>query len=179
MIKETFICLALLNMNNINNAENICNNITSISKITKQYNIDSYTFVSILWVESRFKQNIKSYTGRACGISQVVPKWTRPRKTCKELNESIPTAIAQGARIFSVFKRYGKGNLKISLCGYNQGYRCKGEVQNKNYDYKEKGFEYAEKVIKFRNKLKHNVIKQKRKFKSYGKILVSALKNLY
>jgi soluble lytic murein transglycosylase-like protein len=181
MIKEMFICLALFDMNGVVNEKNICENIETLSHISKEYNIDTYTYVSMLWIESNFNKEIVSYTGKACGISQVVPKWTRPKKSCKDLNSDIKSAMIQGARIFKGFKRYGGKSLDISLCGYNQGYRCKGEkeVKKGGYDYRKEGLIYAKKVKSFRKKLKYNVRKQKRKVNLYKKKLERALRLFY
>jgi len=181
MIKEMFICLALFDISGVVNENNICDNIETLSQISKEHNIDTYTFVSMLWIESNFNKKIISYTGKACGISQVVPKWTRPKKTCEELNSDVKEAMKQGAKIFRVFKRYGGKSLDISLCGYNQGYRCKGEkkIKKGGYDYRKKGLEYAKKVKSFRTKLKSSVRKQKKKVKKYKEKLTRALSSLY
>tara|TARA_B100001287_G_C22608188_1_gene493802 strand:+ start:318 stop:869 length:552 start_codon:yes stop_codon:yes gene_type:complete len=181
MIKEILICLALFDMSGIVNEKNICNNIETLSYISNEYKIDTYTYVSMLWIESNFNKEIISYTGKACGISQVVPKWTRPRKTCKDLNSDVKLAMIQGAKIFRGFKVYGGKSLDISLCGYNQGYRCKGEIEVKEggYDYRKEGLEYAEKVKSFRNKLKSSVRKQKRKLRIYKEKLKRAFSFLY
>ena len=181
MIKEMFICLALFDISGVVNEKNICDNVETLSQISKEYNIDTYTYVSMLWIESNFNKKIISYTGKACGISQVVPKWTRPRKTCNDLNSDVKEAMIQGAKIFKGFKVYGGKSLDISLCGYNQGYRCKGEkeIQKGGYDYRKEGLQYAKKVKSFRTKLKSSVRKQKRKVKIYKKKLVRALSSLY
>jgi soluble lytic murein transglycosylase-like protein len=172
MIKEVFICLALLDMSGIENQKNICNNMGAIYKISDKYKIESDLYVSMMWIESNFKSNIVSYTGKACGISQVVPKWTRPKMSCKELNENTKAAMEQGARIYSIFKKYGGRNLDITLCAYNQGYRCKGEKPPKTpngFDPEKTGMQYASKVKKFRKRLKKSIRKQKKKFKIYRK----------
>jgi len=174
MIKEILICYSLMNMNGVVNQENICDNIESLHKITKEYKIKSELYVSVLWVESNFKTNIKSYTGRACGISQVIPKYTEPKYTCKELNSDHVAAMEQGARIYSLFKPYAKGNDKINLCAYNQGYRCKGE---KGPKYVESGMEYAEKVKKFQRRLKRQLRKDKRKIKNLKNVVWRAYSN--
>lgn len=181
MIKEILICFALLDMNGVINESNICNNIQTLHEVSTEYKIDPATYVSILWVESNFTSNIKSYTKRACGISQVVPKWTRPRVSCNVLNTDTSEAMKQGARIFYMFKKYGRGSLDISLCGYNQGYRCKGEVDIKpgGYDYKKEGLKYASKVKKFKKRLNRNVRKQKKKFEAYKRKLMRALNLFY
>ena len=181
MIKEIIICLALFDMTGVVNQQNICDNVKTLNHISKKYNIDPYTYVSILWIESNFNKKIVSYTGKACGIAQVVPKWTRPRMTCKELNSDIRISMIQGAKIFNGFKKYGGKNLKLSLCGYNQGYRCKGEkeVEKGGYDYKKNGFVYASKVIKFRKRLKRYSNKKKKAIDYYKKFLERALSSIY
>ena len=178
MIKEILICYSLMNMNGVVNQENICDNVESLHKITKEYKIKPELYVSVLWVESNFKTNIKSYTGRACGISQVIPKYTEPKYTCKELNSNHVAAMEQGARIYSLFKPYAKGNDKMNLCAYNQGYRCKGEKPPKNpgdFDPEKAGKVYASKVIKFRKRLRRKIKKQRKKIKLYESKLLRAL----
>ena len=170
-------------MSGIVNENNICNNVNSLHSVSAKYNIDSDLYVSMLWVESNFKTDIKSYTGKACGISQVVPKWTRPRLTCKELNQNPDKAMDQGARIFSIFKKYGRGNVDMSLCGYNQGYRCKGEYKKDNgYDPIKTGMEYAGKVKRFRRRLKREMRRKKKEVDSllvHKHKLVRAINSIY
>ena len=181
MIKEAFICLALFDMSGVTNQQNICNNIETLNEISKEYNIDPTTYVSMLWIESNFESSIVSYTGRACGISQVVPKWTRPKKSCDELNTNTREAMVQGARIFSMFKKYGGKSLDLSLCGYNQGYRCKGEVPIKKsgYDYKKEGLKYASKVKKFKRRLSKSVKKTKQKIEIIKRKFMRATSSIY
>jgi len=174
MIKEILICYSLMNMNGVVNQENICDNVESLHKITKEYKIKPELYVSVLWVESNFKTNIKSYTGRACGISQVIPKYTEPKYTCKELNSDHVVAMEQGARIYSLFKPYAKGNDKMNLCAYNQGYRCKGE---KGPKYVKSGMGYAEKVKRFQRRLKKQLRKDKKKINSFTKVVWRAYSN--
>lgn len=174
MIKEIMICYSLMNMNGVVNQENICDNVKSLHEITKEYKIKSELYVSVLWVESNFKTNIKSYTGRACGISQVIPKYTEPKYSCKELNSDHVAAMEQGARIFSLFKPYAKGNVKLNLCAYNQGYRCKGEKGSK---YVESGMGYANKVKRFQRRLKRQLRKDKKSIDKLTKVVWHAINN--
>ena len=181
MIKEMFICLALLDMPGIENEKNICNNIQTIYEVSSKYKIEPDLYVSMLWVESNFKTEIISYTGKACGISQVVPKWTRPRVTCKDLSDP-KVAMEQGARIYSIFKIYGGRSLDITLCAYNQGYRCKGEKPPKkegDFDPEKTGIVYASKLKKFIRRLRRSIRKQKKKFENYKKKLRRALNDFY
>ena len=175
MIKEMLICYSLMNMTGVVNQENICNNVKSIHEITQKYKIKPELYVSMLWVESNFNTNIKSYTGRACGISQVVPKYTRPRYTCEELNEDQIAAMEQGARIYSLFKSYSKGEDNLNLCAYNQGYRCKGEKGEK---YVKMGMGYAKKVKKFQNRLNKQIYKNKISLKAISNFSNGVVKQI-
>lgn len=141
MIKELYICFALMQMQNVTNHENICNNLDTINYVSEKYNIEPEILVSIFWIESNFKPNEKSHAN-ACGISQVIPKYTdfyrslRKKgfsinaakiKTCKYLS-NIKNGIIQGSKAFSFwYHDYANGNIKIALCGYNAGFRCKNE----------------------------------------------------
>jgi len=175
MIKEMLICYSLMNMTGIVNEENICNNVKSIHEITKKYKIKPELYVSLLWVESNFNKNIKSYTGRACGISQVVPKYTRPKYTCDELNKDQIAAMEQGARIYSLFKSYSEGKDNLNLCAYNQGYRCKGEKGEK---YVKMGMGYAKKVKKFQNRLNKQIYKNKINLKAISNFSNGVVKQI-
>ena len=67
---------------------------------------------------------------------------------CKQL-KNPKISIWEGARKLNYWiYKYGKGNLKIGLCGYNAGFRCKGKSSNKS------GLTYARKVVRMSNRLK-------------------------
>ena len=90
--------------------------------------------------------------------------------------------MEQGARIYSIFKKYGGRSLDITLCAYNQGYRCKGEKPPKkegDFDPEKTGMQYAKKVKKFRRRLKRSIRKQKKKFEKYKKKLKRAFDVFY
>lgn len=126
MIKEILICLALTNMNGVVNEHNVCSNVELISELSEKHKIDSHLFVSIMWAESRFKEEAKS-NGGACGITQVLPKYTRPRVDCEDL-KNPKVGIYYGYKTFSKFyNQYAKGDVDTSLCAYNAGFRCKDE----------------------------------------------------
>ena len=100
MIKEILICLALTNMNGVVNEHNVCSNVELISELSEKHKIDSHLFVSIMWAESRFKEKAKS-NGGACGITQVLPKYTRPRVNCEDL-KNPKVGIYYGYKTFSI-----------------------------------------------------------------------------
>ncbi|MAH43882.1 hypothetical protein CL614_09260 [archaeon] len=176
MIKEAFICFALLNMNGIINQENICNNIYKIQKVSKKYKIKSDLFVSLLWVESNFNPTVVS-PGNACGISQVLPKYTD--KTCDQLKE-IPIGLEYGAKALSYWINiYAKGNDMIGLCAFNAGFRCKGEtLSEKDKRAFKRGYNiYAKNVKKFQKRLNRQVKKQQKKFEKSLRSIIRVLKN--
>ena len=56
--------------------------------------------------------------------------------------------------------KYGKKNKTIGLCGYNAGFRCKGDNKNKT------GLNYARSVLKWERKFNKGIRKQKRKYEN-------------
>jgi len=187
MIKELYICLALLNMNGVVNQNNICNNIQTINNVSIEYNVDSTLLVSLLWIESGFNSNIVGYTGRACGISQIIPRWSSDynkyksikkkkaerERVCNKLNSNTPFAIKESARILSAYRTFYK-NKRYYLCGYNKGYRCNKE----NPKLLKSGLKYADEILKFQKRLKRQIRKERRGYKEISKIFVSVIKNL-
>ena len=138
MTEMFYICWALMSMNGVINQHNVCNNISYIDNVTQEFNIDPKLYVSMLWEESNFTPDIKS-SANACGISQVLPQYTdlynrkarnkkkEKKRVCRILNKT-KYGIYYGAKSFSYwFNVYGKKNIKVSLCAYNAGFRCKKE----------------------------------------------------
>jgi len=188
MIKVLFLCLALQDMS-VHNSNIVCENLNYISKYSLKNKVDPLLLTSILWVESRFTPNAKS-RGGACGISQVLPKYSI---SCEEL--MIPeNGIREGARIFGLFfNNYAKKNISTGLCAYNAGYRCKKECEkikekctSDNCNKYEKclfakkgGQVYAKEVIKFHNRLRKKYYKQKNIYNKKTKLFVTLLKSYF
>jgi len=102
--------------------------------------------LAMIHVESGWDKKAISPSG-ACGLTQVVPKWTGsagtrvPKLTCNQLHNPH-TSITMGTRLLSFWiKNYGLGNEQVGLCGYNKGYRCKGKRPHK------RGMKYARLVL--------------------------------
>jgi len=71
------------------------------------------------------------------------------------------TSIRVGSKILNYWlHKYAKGNETTALCGYNAGFRCKGENKNKQ------GLKYAKAVLKYRKYFKRKMRIQKRKYKN-------------
>ena len=88
---------------------------------------ESYSQIyHIFWISkySPFAKYTNFYKElRKKGFSKSVAK----RKTCKHLS-NIKNGIIQGSKAFNFwYHDYANGNIKIALCGYNAGFRCKNE----------------------------------------------------
>lgn len=95
----------------------------------KKNNIEPELLASLIFVESAFLPDAQSSVG-ACGLTQVVPKWTGGKETkgvsytCQQLKKP-ETSIRVGAEILSYNIRvYAKGNVDKGLCVYNAGTKC-------------------------------------------------------
>jgi len=110
-------------------AKNVCRYERTIRAAARTYNIDPYMLASLIYVESSFLPRVVSTAG-ACGLTQVIPKWTGAKETggkkytCSQLKNPV-ISINVGAQILSyVISKYGKGNVDKGLCFYNAGTKC-------------------------------------------------------
>ena len=153
------ICLTAISLN-MHNYDAICENSALIYSLSRDYDIDSSLIVAVGRVESRWTTKSKS-SGNACGIMQVLPKYTKnPKLSCKDLQ--IPViGIKTGAKKLNYWiHKYGKGNKSTGLCGYNAGFRCKGPDKNK------RGLNYAKSVLRWERKFNREMLKQKREYEN-------------
>lgn len=116
-------------------ARNLCKYEKYILKESKVNNIEPELLASVIYVESGFYPNVVS-DANACGLTQVIPKWTggketgKKRYTCKQL-KNPRISIKVGARILGyIIKNYAKGNEDKALCMYNAGSVC---LKKKNF----------------------------------------------
>tara|TARA_R100000008_G_scaffold86455_1_gene79666 strand:+ start:485 stop:988 length:504 start_codon:yes stop_codon:yes gene_type:complete len=144
MIAEV-LCITLISLG-FPRAEASCQYMEYVVEASNQHSVDPALLSALIRVESRWKPDAVSYAG-ACGLTQVLAKYSD--YTCKELKDP-KTSIFEGARKLNFWLyRYGKGNLRVGLCGYNAGFRCKGK--NKNH----RGYNrYAPKVLKYYKEIK-------------------------
>ena len=158
------ICLAALSMN-LHNAEIICNHSAIIVEEAEINKIKPSLIVAVGTVESRWTPTARSYSN-ACGVMQILPKYSKKfsnkdrNLTCEELKDP-ETSIEVGAKILNFwYHKYSKRNKTIALCGYNAGFRCKGENKNKQ------GLKYAKAVLKWERKFNRSFRKQEGKYKN-------------
>ena len=144
-----------------------CKSQSIIEKEAEKYNLSPELLAALIFVESGWNRKAVSKAG-ACGLTQVIPKWTGPpvtsrKYTCSELKKP-KVSIQVGAKILDYWiRKYGNGNIKVGLCGYNSGYRCKitlreGKKKRYRINYRAPGMRYSRKVLRYKNKI--NVTKK-------------------
>ncbi len=131
MISPQILCAAVMAMN-MPNADFACKHMAHLVDASAKNKIKPEILVSLIHEESRWKPHVVSRSG-ACGLTQILPKYTRPHTSCAELKDPR-ISIALGAKTLSFWVRtYGRGRYRKGLCGYNGGYRCKELTSPKKY----------------------------------------------
>ncbi len=136
-------CYVILSLG-MPNADFACEHMEAVIEASEKYDLRPEILISLIRVESRWNHKATSYAG-ACGLTQVLPKYTKnPKLSCKQL-KNPDTSIKAGAKALNFWINvYGDGKERVGLCGYLAGFRCKGENKN-NRGYNR----YAPKVIKY------------------------------
>lgn len=148
------LCLAAglaLQLNPVQQS-NICRYEEDIIERANKYNLEPELVAALMFIESSYYPSVVSHAN-ACGLMQVVPKWTGgpatagKKYTCKQL-KNPKTSIRVGTQILNwTINSFAKGNLEQGLCFYNAGSICKKEVFYKN-------LYYVKLVKKIRDKIK-------------------------
>jgi soluble lytic murein transglycosylase-like protein len=143
MISE-LLCIAVLNLG-MPNANLACEHMEELVEASELHNVEPAVVISLIHYESRWTPTAVSRAG-ACGLTQVLPQYTKnPKLTCKQLKD--PTrSIYAGAAALGVWvqkHKYLKG-----LCGYNAGYTC-----GKKYRKTHRGWRYARRVLRYSRKI--------------------------
>ena len=150
----TTICLTAYALGMVN-AEEVCKHSETVVKLSQGFDIEPEVIVSLVYHESRWTATARSRAG-ACGLTQVIPRWTKnPKLTCKQLKENPTLSLDVGMGILSRLLwtgRYANGNMKVALCMYNAGpSRCRYP------GVKQRGNSYSRRVLgtakKFREKM--------------------------
>ena len=146
MLSLCVIMPATLQMNKTQ-ANNVCKYEHIIVAEAEKNNIEPSLLASVIYVESGFSPRVVS-RANACGLTQVIPKWTGGRETgwkkytCKQL-KNPRTSIRVGAQILGyMIENYAKLNEDKALCMYNAGSVC---LKKRNF-YKK--LNYVKKVRK-------------------------------
>tara|TARA_Y100000310_G_C20587742_1_gene766332 strand:+ start:686 stop:1207 length:522 start_codon:yes stop_codon:yes gene_type:complete len=138
------LCLVFLSlgMPKGERAEFACKYVGEVIAASEAYDLDPAIMSAMIYTESRWNHKAVSRSN-ACGLTQVLPRYTRnPKLSCNDLKDP-KTSIWVGAQKLNYWiYKYGKGNKRIGLCGYNAGYRCKGRNKHK------RGIRYAGSVLR-------------------------------
>ncbi len=149
MLQANAICAAMVALG-IPRADVACSYVPEVVEKSAKYGVRTTVMLSLMHEESRFRPDAVSSAG-ACGMTQVLPRYTRnPRLSCRALLD--PTiSIEAGAKALSQWyeSKYAAKNYLTALCSYNAGYRCKRKKQN----YSKRGMGYARRVLRRANKL--------------------------
>lgn len=136
MISAELICIAILNLS-MPNADYACEQMEHVINAAEDLSFEPALLVSLIHFESRWVPDAVS-RGGACGLTQVIPRWTRPRKTCDQLLYP-PTSIYEGAKMLRRWTdTFGRGSVNRGLCGYNAGYSCRARTS--------RGWRYSRKI---------------------------------
>jgi soluble lytic murein transglycosylase-like protein len=129
-------------------ADVACDNMKTIVEESEKNDHSPALVVALIRVESRYKADAVS-KANACGLMQVLPKYTKnPKLSCEQLkNPNVNIKTGTKKLKFWIYK-YGRGNIRTGLCGYNAGFRCKGKNKNAT------GMRYAKKVLLYERKVK-------------------------
>jgi len=136
MISAELLCVAVLNLG-MPNAEYACEQMEHVVNAAEDLHFDPAILVALIHYESRWTPSAISRAG-ACGLTQVLPQYTRPRKSCRQLLFA-PVSIYEGTKALRRWvDRFGRGRLTKGLCGYNAGYSCRSRGS--------RGWRYARKI---------------------------------
>ena len=167
---SSIICSILLS-SGIHYADLACENMQTVVEVAEENNIPVEILNSLIFTESSWSPKAVSKSG-ACGLTQVMPKYTGGKATggvkytCKQLTSNPKLAIEVGAKVYRYWlTNYARCRTsqcrnyqhKVALCGYNAGYRCKGDAPNKQ------GMGYANVVLSRARKLKRSIKKAQAK----------------
>lgn len=148
------ICLAFQQHYDLSDYQKrtICKLEPVIKQEAYKNNIEPELLAALIFVESSYHQSVVS-SAKACGLTQVVPRWTGGKETkkikytCNQLKNPV-TSIKVGAQILSYnVKVYANGHEDKGLCFYNAGTKC---VTKKGY-YKKSP--YVKKVRRIYEKI--------------------------
>jgi|MDTB01.2.fsa_nt_gb soluble lytic murein transglycosylase-like protein len=148
----TILCMALHSLS-VPNAETACEYANVLVRETKRNGIDPALFAALVHVESRWTVNARSRAG-ACGLTQVLPRYTRPRVTCDQLRSNGDVAIRYGTMALRNWKKRARRlnrrvRLDRALCGYNAGNSCFDRARPPN----PRGMSYARSVQRLARKI--------------------------
>jgi len=131
------------------NSEYACRYMDLVVKHSQANDVEPEVLVALIHEESRWTSSAVSRAG-ACGLTQVLPKYTKPRRTCSDLKKPR-IAIKVGAKTLSYWVyEHGGGDYLKGLCGYNGGNKCGTSSKR-----------YAKRVMRLARRLNSDIAKQR------------------
>ena len=127
MITAQILCAAILSLG-LPNAETACAYSGEVVEAANNADIDPALLAALISVESNWTVRARNRSSGACGLTQVLPRFTIPRLTCRQLRTDGGLSIRTGARQLSGWiaratQHRGDSTLR-GLCGYNAGNSC-------------------------------------------------------
>lgn len=147
VLKVLILCAASYSLDRTDTKSqwfNICANMDHVLTYSQELDVKPESLIALSWHESRWRPGDKSDVG-ACGILQVVPKYTNPRVTCQQLKDP-EVGLLYGAKALRLWLNKTSNHLTRAYCHYNCGNECF-----------EQGLTYARDIMKTYRKLKRLV----------------------
>jgi len=109
MMSAELLCVAVLNIS-MPNAEFACEQMEHVVNAAEDLSLEPEILIAMIHYESRWTARARS-SGGACGLTQVIPRWTSPRKSCQQLLFP-PISIYEGAKMLRRWiDTLGRGSL--------------------------------------------------------------------
>ena len=147
ILKYFVLCLASYTFDSTDNKTqwvNLCSNMNSVVSHSLANNLEEESLIALMWHETRWRNRLVSSVG-ACGMAQVIPRYTVPRVSCRQL-KNPDTGIEYGAIALRNWMNASDNNLTRAYCHYNSGNNCY-----------ERGLNYARRVKRSYRRLKRIV----------------------
>ena len=152
MITAHMLCAAMLSLG-LPNAETACSYSGEVVEASLNNDLDPTVLAALIFVESNWSVRARNRNSGACGLTQVLPRFTNPRLTCRQLRSdgglSIRTGARQLADWISRATQHRGNSLHRGLCGYNAGNSCfTGEY------WRSPGMRYARRVTRLGSQIR-------------------------
>ena len=125
LLKSMILCAAAYSFDKTDTKSqwiNICSNMDHVLEYSTSLDVKPVSLIVLTWHESRWRYGSRSEVG-ACGIAQVVPKYTRPRVSCRSLQDP-EVGLLYGAKALRQWLNTTDNNLTRAYCHYNCGNEC-------------------------------------------------------
>lgn len=156
MITAQILCAAILSLG-LPNAETACAYSGEVVEAANNADIDPTLLAALISVESNWTVRARNRNSGACGLTQVLPRFTIPRLTCRQLRNDGGLSIRTGARQLSGWiaraTQYRGDSTLRGLCGYNAGNSCFDGNHWRNA-----GMRYARRVTALATQIRQEVV---------------------